>query len=83
MANAAWWAAYRRRRSELTPLQEATNALYRACRANGGHTLSDERVMRDDGGFLLSLRICAKCGVPINKLHGWGTQTSSARGGRH
>lgn len=75
------WREEKRARRYLTPLNIATSARYDACVANGGHIRSDERVVRDDSGIIREIRLCARCGVPILTLKGWGSPAPAQRGG--
>lgn len=48
--------------ADLSPLNIATTARYRACLAHGGHTPSDRVVERI--GYTVPLIVCASCDVP-------------------
>jgi hypothetical protein len=59
----------------LTPLNVATNALYRACQKQGGHRKSGRSVIREYKAVLHNFWICAACEVPQRgKLaHEWNS----------
>lgn len=50
-----------------TQLNIETTARYEACKANGGHTFTDDVIYRlvDAANEPVRMHVCATCGVPV------------------